>query len=90
MAHAPGALSTPAGALPASAAIRPAERAGGAAPPDAFLLLRDQVRGTFSFNSTSLAGHAIGATIVELLFADVAPRGLRLTWGITFAVVWLV
>ena len=27
----------------------------------AFALLRDQVRGTFAFNRTSLAGHLVGA-----------------------------
>jgi signal transduction histidine kinase/CheY-like chemotaxis protein len=60
-----------------------------AAPVDRFLLLRDQVRGTFAFNRTSLAGHAIGAIIVEIVFADVAPRALRIAWGLLFALVWL-
>ncbi|HEY4958281.1 MAG TPA: HAMP domain-containing sensor histidine kinase, partial [Caldimonas sp.] len=86
MAHAPGALSA-AGTLPARAA--PAV-AGGETPLDSFLLLRDHVRGTFAFNRTSLAGHAIGAIIVEVVFADVAPRLLRVVWGVAFAVVWLV
>ena len=58
-------------------------------PVDGFLLLRDHVRGTFAFNRTSLAGHAIGAVIVEIIFADVAPPGLRLAWGLTFVAVWL-
>ena len=58
-------------------------------PVDGFLLLRDHVRSTFAFNRTSLAGHAIGAVIVEIIFADVAPPSLRLAWGLTFAAVWL-
>ena len=60
------------------------------APLDSFLLLRDHARGTFAFNRTSLAGHAIGAIIIEMIFADVAPRAPRLVWGLLFAVVWLV
>ena len=28
------------------------------------LLLRDHVRGTFAFNRTSLAGHAVGAVLI--------------------------
>nr|HET7860070.1 ATP-binding protein [Caldimonas sp.] len=55
-----------------------------------FLLLRDHVRGTFAFNRTSLAGHAIGAIVVEVVYADVAPRTLRVLWGVAFALVWLV
>ena len=58
-------------------------------PVDGFLLLRDHVRSTFAFNRTSLAGHAIGAVIVEIIFAGVAPPSLRLAWGLTFAAVWL-
>lgn len=87
MAHAP-ALSGP--------GDPPAAVAGGEAAPrdavalDGFLLLRDHVRGTFAFNTTSLAGHAIGAIIVEIVYADVAPRLLRVLWGVAFALVWLV
>ena len=84
MADAPGALS--AVGAPAAREVP----AGGEAPLDSFLLLRDHVRGTFAFNRTSLAGHAIGAIIVEALFADVAPRTLRIVWGLAFALVWLV
>ena len=60
------------------------------APLDGFLLLRDHARGTFAFNRTSLAGHGIGAIIIEIVFADVAPRAPRLVWGLAFAAVWLV
>jgi len=60
------------------------------APLDSFLLLRDHARGTFAFNRTSLAGHGIGAVIIEMVFADVAPRSPRLVWGLLFASVWLV
>jgi signal transduction histidine kinase len=88
VAHAPGALSA-AGTAPAHDAPALAG-AGGETPLDSFLLLRDQVRGTFAFNRTSLAGHAIGAMVVEVVFADVAPRLLRIVWGVAFAVVWLV
>ena len=58
------------------------------APVDDYLLLRDQVRGTFAFNRTSLAGHAIGALVIELIFAPVAPLAMRAVWGGSFAVVW--
>ena len=57
-------------------------------PLDRFLLLRDLVRGTFAFNRTSLAGHFVGALVVELIFADAAPQALRLGWGGAFALVW--
>ena len=59
-------------------------------PLDDFLLLRDQVRGTFAFNRTSLTGHFVGALVIELIFADTAPKGLRLAWGVLFALVLLV
>ncbi|MDQ2928323.1 MAG: HAMP domain-containing histidine kinase, partial [Pseudomonadota bacterium] len=59
-------------------------------PLDEFLLLRDQVRGAFAFNRTSLAGHFVGAFSIELIFAHAAPPMLRLAWGLLFAVVWLV
>jgi signal transduction histidine kinase/CheY-like chemotaxis protein len=72
-------------AAPAGALETPAE-----APLDSFLLLRDHVRGTFAFNRTSLAGHFVGALVIELIFADAAPSMLRLGWGIVFAVVWLL
>jgi len=60
------------------------------APLDDFLLLRDHVRGTFAFNRTTLAGHFVGALVIELMFADAAPRTLRLGWGLIFGIVWLV
>ena len=72
---------SPAGEVPLDAAPVP--------PLDAFLLLRDQVRGTFAFNRTSLAGHFVGASVVELIFADAAPQALRIGWGAAFACVWL-
>jgi len=78
------------GATPATTAGVDAAARDGAAPLDGFLLLRDHVRGTFAFNRTSLAGHAIGAIVVEIVFADVAPRTLRVLWGVAFALVWLV
>jgi signal transduction histidine kinase len=81
-------------AAPALAGAGASGGTAAAAPPqlqplDGFLLLRDHVRGTFAFNRTSLAGHLIGAVIVEIIFADVAPRGLRLAWGLAFAIVWV-
>jgi len=78
------------GAPPATTAGVDAAAGDGAAPLDGFLLLRDHVRGTFAFNRTSLAGHAIGAIVVEIVFADVAPRTLRVLCGVAFALVWLV
>jgi two-component system, sensor histidine kinase len=87
MAHAPAALSA-AGALPARTAARLAS-VGAETPLDGFLVLRDYVRSTFGFNRTTLAGHAIGAIIVEMMFAEVAPRSLRIVWGVAFALVWL-
>jgi two-component system, sensor histidine kinase len=87
MAHAPAALSA-AGELPARTAARLAS-VGAETPLDGFLLLRDHVRSTFGFNRTTLAGHAIGAIIVEMMFVDVAPRALRIVWGVAFAIVWL-
>jgi signal transduction histidine kinase/CheY-like chemotaxis protein len=77
MAAAPDALS--------GAAERPPET-----PLDPFLLLRDEVRGIFAYNRTSLAGHFVGALVVELIFAEVAPRSLRLGWGLLFGAVWLL
>ena len=84
-APAPGegaAVVEPGGSAPAANAVE-------GKPVDGFLLLRDHVRSTFAFNRTSLAGHAIGAVIVEIIFADVAPPSLRLAWGLAFAAVWL-
>jgi signal transduction histidine kinase/CheY-like chemotaxis protein len=72
------------------AATGPAPAASPDLPLDSFLLLRDQVRGTFAFNRTSLAGHFVGALVIELMFADTAPSMLRLGWGVLFALVWLV
>ena len=85
MALATAALSE-AGGAPADAAPPPPVDE----PLDDYLLLRDHVRGTFAFNRTSLAGHAIGAIIVEMVFAAAAPRTLRVVWGVAFAIVWLV
>ena len=58
-------------------------------PLDGYLLLRDHVRSTFAFNRTSLAGHGLGALIVEIIFASVAPSGLLFGWGLLFAIVWM-
>ena len=60
------------------------------APLDGFALLRDQVRGIFAFNRTTLAGHFVGALVVLLMFANATPRLLLLGWGLVFAVVWLL
>jgi hypothetical protein len=90
MAHATVPLSAEAATAvpaPVAAAATPAE---GEAPLDSFLLLRDHVRGLFAFNKTSLAGHAIGAIIIEMIFSGVAPQSLRVVWGTGFAIVWLL
>ena len=83
MAAAADALSGDAGAaatpVPAVAEL----------PLDGYLLLRDHVRSTFAFNRTSLAGHGLGALIVEIIFAPVAPSGLLSGWGLLFAIVWM-
>jgi signal transduction histidine kinase len=77
------------------AAARLAVGAAGASktsrvlPLDDFLLLRDQVRGTFAFNRTSLVGHFVGALVIELVFANAAPTMLRLGWGVLFGLLWL-
>ena len=92
MAHATAPLSavaaTATSAPPGAAA--PAAPDEGDAPLDRFLLLRDHVRGLFAFNKTSLAGHAIGAIIIEMIFSGVAPQSLRIVWGTGFAIVWLL
>ncbi len=54
-----------------------------------FTRLRDKARGAFAYNATSLAGHLVGALVIELLFLDVAPRAVRIGWGTVFALVWL-
>lgn len=59
-------------------------------PLDAYALLRDQVRGTFAFNRTSLTGHFVGALVIELIYAAVAPADLLIGWGVLFYAVWLV
>ncbi len=59
-------------------------------PLDSYSLLRDQVRGTFAFNRTALTGHFVGAFIIELIYASVAPFDLLLGWGVLFYSVWLV
>jgi signal transduction histidine kinase len=71
-----------------AASIAEPTRLSRDAPVDDYLLLRDNVRGTFAFNRTSLAGHAIGAIIIELIFADAAPLAMRAVWGGAFALVW--
>ena len=85
MAAAPPHALTATAALAAAAAPDPVE-----APLDAFALLRDQVRGTFAFNRTSLAGHFVGALVILLMFADAAPHTLLRGWGVLFGAVWLV
>ena len=42
----------------------------------AFALLRDKARAMFAYNTTSLAGHAVGALVVELVFAEDGVRRL--------------
>ena len=79
-------LSAPAG--PTAVTGRPATRVE--APLDAFALLRDQVRGTFAFNRTSLAGHLVGAVLIIMIHAGSVPRPLLIGWAGIFAVVWLV
>ena len=91
MAHA----SVPLSAVPAAATAAPSGAAAASsavadAPLDEFLLLRDHVRELFAFNKTSLAGHAVGAIIIEMIFAGVAPQSLRVIWGTGFAIVWLL
>jgi two-component system, sensor histidine kinase len=76
-------LSAPSG--PTAATGRPTSEA----PLDAFALLRDQVRGTFAFNRTSLVGHFVGALLIGFMFWGIAPRPLVLGWCILFGVVWL-
>ncbi|MCE9660954.1 MAG: response regulator [Burkholderiales bacterium] len=76
-------LSAPAG--PTAATGRPTSEA----PLDTFALLRDQVRGTFAFNRTSLVGHFVGALLIGVMFWGIAPRPLVLGWGILFGAVWL-
>jgi len=59
----------------------------GAPAHDDYVMLRDKVRVMFSYNTISLAGHAIGAIVIELVFAAVAPVTLKLAWGATFALL---
>ncbi len=75
---------------PPAPAEAPAGAALAEAPIDRFLLLRDQARGIFAFNRTSLAGHGVAAILILIVFADAAPRVLRVGWGSLFALVWLV
>ena len=88
MATASGALATTSAATPETTDPKPARP--GASPLDGLLLLRDQVRGTFAFNRTTLAGHLVGALAIELIFVGAAPLSLRIGWGVLFALVWLV
>ncbi len=90
MADATAPLSAVAGAPPPPTGAVASAGEEGEAPLDSFLLLRDHVRGLFAFNTTSLAGHAIGAIIIEMIYSGVAPRSLRIVWGIGFAIVWLL
>ena len=78
-----------AGAVAIGAAAPATASAAAEAPLDGHLLLRDHVRSTFAFNRTSLAGHALGALIVEIIFAPVAPAGLLFGWGLLFGLVWI-
>jgi signal transduction histidine kinase/CheY-like chemotaxis protein len=90
MALAADALSAAGGTPPVAA--DPGAGAPGPGrdvPVDSTLLLRDHVRGTFAYNRTTLAGHAVGAIIVEIVFAGVAPRALCVAWGVGFAIVWV-
>ena len=67
VAHAPARIERGRGRGDAPLAAADARRRPRAeAPLDSFLLLRDHVRGLFAFNRTSLAGHAVGALIVEI------------------------
>jgi hypothetical protein len=79
-------LSAPAG--PTAATGRPPTPIE--APLDAFALLRDQVRGTFAFNRTSLAGHLVGAVLIVLILAGAVPRPLLCGWSALFLLVWLL
>ncbi|HEY2558283.1 MAG TPA: ATP-binding protein [Caldimonas sp.] len=90
MALATAALSGATAAPPAVDGVDTPAPPAGVPPVDGTLLLLDHVRGTFAFNRTSLAGHAIGAIVVEIVFANAAPRTLRIVWGAAFAIVWLV
>ena len=67
-----------------------ADAAIGAAAHDDYVMLRDKVRVMFSYNAISLAGHVIGAVVIELVFAAVASRALLVAWGGTFAVLWVL
>ena len=78
-------LSAPAG--PTAVTGRPPSVAEQ--PLDTFALLRDQVRGTFAFNRTSLAGHLVGALLIVLIHAGSVPRPLLFGWAAIFAAVWL-
>jgi len=82
--------AVPAAATAAPSGAAAASSAAADAPLDEFLLLRDHVRELFAFNKTSLAGHAVGAIIIEMIFAGVAPQSLRVIWGTGFAIVWLL
>ena len=84
-ADAVSAADRPVEGRPPRAAALPDE-----VPIDRFLLLRDQARGMFAFNRTSLAGHGVGAILILIVFVDAAPLALRVTWGTLFALVWLV
>ncbi|HKX42095.1 MAG TPA: ATP-binding protein, partial [Burkholderiaceae bacterium] len=67
-----------------------ADAAVGAPAHDEYVMLRDKVRVMFSYNAISLAGHAIGAIVIELIYAAVAPYALKLAWGAAFALLCAV
>ncbi len=69
------AVPAPALAPPGAATATPND---GAPPLDGFLLLRDHVRELFAFNKTSLAGHAIGAIVIDMIFSGVFERHPKL------------
>ncbi len=80
---------TPARCAPTAAATTAPDTAEPDRPRAEDPLLQDKLRGMFSYNVTSLAGHAIGALVVETVFTS-APDSLRWGWGAAFAAVWAV
>ena len=63
--------------------------ATNASKDDREALLRDRAAAMFSYNPTSLGGHAAGAIVVEFVFDEVAPAALSVGWGASFALLWL-
>jgi signal transduction histidine kinase/CheY-like chemotaxis protein len=64
-------------------ALAPASRREGEAA------LRERARDMYAYNATSLAGHLVGALVVEWVYLEVAPPALRGSWGAVFALLWL-